>query len=204
MFKMCLVACIAAVLLSSCAAKPTDPPSTLQIPKDNEQLIPLAVGNSWHYSSTDPFYEISVAAPYAFDTIIRAQLLPFRYYPNPIQGSNIWFIGIQGSGFLGCGIESDRLLFGHLDRDTISINAKNTLPKYPTDRDTLITFSSPGTKASVYEATENVTVPAGTFQALRFRGPYNYCMWFARGVGLVKWRHTNGLDSIVLTSYIAH
>ncbi len=147
---------IAPIIFTSCSES-TSPYS------NNDGLIPLSVGNSWSYQFTD--YDSSGAVIYTEiqtnkidkDTIISNNIW-YGYNYIPVS---VWFIN-KADGYWS---------FAKRNGNTLMNDTSIIVYKYPTKAGDV--YGNPYTPSEVISTEEEITVPAGTFNAIHITTNYS-------------------------------
>lgn len=173
--SICLI--VAACFFCSCADPATDPGSE---PETSDQLIPLTIGNTWAYrdlesgstSPDDPFIVRSIV------NYVVAEISPYEWPKSQCSGHISVYVDERGRVF---GVALEAVYMGGARRGNTAA-LTHGVPKHPTAG---MRFGNAA--VLVYQGTETVTTPAGTFACYRFEleGSRKH-YWWARGVGLVQ------------------
>ncbi len=152
---------------------------------DNNNFIPLHVGNSWSYHLTD--YDSSGTVIYTYDQTTKIDrdtvISDKKWYTYNGYPAGIWFSN-KADGYWAFIITNT----GSLKNDTSLI-----LYKYPANTGDV--YGNIYFPTEVVSTNEEVTVPAGTFKAIHFSISYqklnsymldSYEVYVVPRVGLIK------------------
>jgi hypothetical protein len=182
----------AALFLTGCNFFPTGPGLLLE-PHTEGQLIPLHVGNNWHYRdlvsgstvqpADDPWVITNVPRyMQCFAVTEAAPEVPCNgiKMPTYTDGVHAWTVTFDG---ILVGAMTRGVVLASPNRDTQDIAViRLSLPMNPVVGRT---YSYDHSLTCV--GIERVTVPAGTFEAYHFNQISNKRQyWWTRGVGLVQ------------------
>lgn len=230
-----LLSCVALLALTGCGSeepdgKPASSPVPTPTPDENEppRLFPLAIGASWTYRVIDletGAESAKTRSIEAFEDVgdRKAGVHAYRMRVENANGHSVsWYedLGV-GAGvvrhreqsFEGAVLEKDEFYDAHKlradERDEHRVTGATWTETYTE------TKIVPGSPEEVEEETrtwtveldvETITVPAGTFDALRVRrtspsGGTDKTYWFVDGIGSVK--EVEPLkDSVELSSWV--
>ena len=174
------------LLLAACNDVPTTSSNLFPYPKTGDQLVPLAIGNTWVYRNMLTGEIGTPTAPYFI-----SEITGFGEYkgwiPNPKTGEIdhsedciLLELPYFTHGTAAYGVTFGGILFGTLETEGVMV--RRSLPQNP-----VVGGTYSYDKSLMCTAVEQVTVPAGTFQCYRFtlNGPRKL-YWWSRGTGLIQ------------------
>ena len=175
-------------------------------------LMPLTYNNNWTYGSVST--DSVTGKPYFTDTVsdtVKYTIFSIKSLWSGVVSTNDSEIGVPGRYYRNAadglhysdpGSNIDNLIAKYPANagDTFQENFIITDENSPTPRDTSITVTVLATNASV-------TVPAGTFQCMKYaslplgRSSISY---YAPGVGLIEESDSSGKNKSLLLRYEVH